>query len=49
MAKNNDKNTDQFEQIGETISKTEQFIEQNKKRLSIITSVNWISCNSISL
>lgn len=39
MAKNNDKNTDQFEQIGETISKTEQFIEQNKKRLSIITSV----------
>ena len=39
MAKNNDNNTDQFEQIGETISKTEQFIEQNKKRLSIITSV----------
>ena len=39
MAKNNDKKTDQFEQIGETISKTEQFIEQNKKRLSIITSV----------
>ena len=39
MAKNNDKNTDQLEQIGESISKTEQFIEQNKKRLSIITSI----------
>ena len=39
MAKKTDKNQDQFEQIGDTISKTEQYIEQNQKRIGIFAAV----------